>query len=205
MPNSYSVFYFDKFGRCEPIRLVFAYAGVEYEDKRISNEEWKLIKSDQPFQQIPVLIVNKTIKIAQTPAILCYLGSQFNLIGKNEIERAAVFQYLLGLVDLLYALKHAFLGKDPKDIAQNMRELIDVDISRFLKNYDNFYALNKSVCLVGDTVTVADIAIIHWVWFFNQRYHVEITPYPHLKKAFDSLLSNSNIKNYLKIRKETDW
>ena len=41
---SYKLTYFNLRGRAELARLVFAAAGVEYEDKRINREEWAKLK-----------------------------------------------------------------------------------------------------------------------------------------------------------------
>ena len=43
MPD-YKLIYFNGRGRAELIRLLFAQAGVKYEDKRITREEWAEIK-----------------------------------------------------------------------------------------------------------------------------------------------------------------
>ena len=43
MPK-YKLIYFNGRGRAELTRLVFAQAGVEYEDCRITKEEWSKIK-----------------------------------------------------------------------------------------------------------------------------------------------------------------
>lgn len=51
--------YFDLPGRAEPTRLAFAIAGVEFEDRRLSFEEFGALKA-QPntkFQHLPVLEV----------------------------------------------------------------------------------------------------------------------------------------------------
>ena len=43
MPN-YKLTYFNAKARAEPIRMVFAQAGVAFEDKRVSGDEWKELK-----------------------------------------------------------------------------------------------------------------------------------------------------------------
>lgn len=41
---SYKLTYFEGRGRAEFIRLIFAHAGVRYEDERVSFEEWPKMK-----------------------------------------------------------------------------------------------------------------------------------------------------------------
>ena len=35
-----TLFYFDLYGRAEPMRMLLNHAGVQFDDKRISNEEF---------------------------------------------------------------------------------------------------------------------------------------------------------------------
>lgn len=44
MPR-YVLTYFNVRGRAEPIRLLFHAAGVEFEDKRLTSEEWAVMKT----------------------------------------------------------------------------------------------------------------------------------------------------------------
>lgn len=45
--TKYQLYYFDSRGRAEYARLVFAAAGVEYEDIRVSREEWPAMKKGE--------------------------------------------------------------------------------------------------------------------------------------------------------------
>jgi hypothetical protein len=45
MAPTLKIVYFDMAGRAEPARMMFAYKNVKYEDKRVTDEEWKTMKS----------------------------------------------------------------------------------------------------------------------------------------------------------------
>ncbi len=40
MPTKYKLYYYSGKGRGEPVRMIFAMAGVEYEDIRFEHDEW---------------------------------------------------------------------------------------------------------------------------------------------------------------------
>ncbi len=40
MPTKYKLYYYSGKGRGEPVRMIFAMAGVEYEDVRFEHDEW---------------------------------------------------------------------------------------------------------------------------------------------------------------------
>jgi glutathione S-transferase len=46
MSPKYKLVYFDTKGRGEPVRMMFAYKGIQYEDKRVSHDgdDWKELK-----------------------------------------------------------------------------------------------------------------------------------------------------------------
>lgn len=46
---SYKLTYFNVQALAEPMRLMFAYAGVDYEDVRFENEDWPKIKPSKYF------------------------------------------------------------------------------------------------------------------------------------------------------------
>jgi glutathione S-transferase len=87
--TKYVLTYFDSRGRAEPIRLVFALAGVAYEDRGVKGEDWPKLKPDTPFGQLPFLTADGRV-IPQTMAIVRYLAREHGLDGRDAGERLAV-------------------------------------------------------------------------------------------------------------------
>ena len=52
--------YMQGFGKAEPIRMMFAHSGVDFEDYQIPLSTWSKVKSQYPHNgMLPVLEVNK--------------------------------------------------------------------------------------------------------------------------------------------------
>ncbi|VVC88622.1 unnamed protein product [Leptidea sinapis] len=80
-----TVYYFPVKAMGESIRMLLAYGGQEFEDKRIGKDDWPAYKESMPFGQMPVLEINGK-KYAQTVAIARLLGRKYGLVG-DDIEQ----------------------------------------------------------------------------------------------------------------------
>lgn len=79
--------YFDGAGRAELSRLILAAAGIEFEDRRIDSQDWKELKQDTPFGQVPILEYEGTV-ITQSIAIARFLAKKADLYGKDDVTQA---------------------------------------------------------------------------------------------------------------------
>ncbi|GMR37928.1 hypothetical protein PMAYCL1PPCAC_08123, partial [Pristionchus mayeri] len=86
MPH-YRLTYFDLRARGEPIRMMFAIAGVPYEDERIHIDDFAGLVKDLPFGCLPVLEVDG-VKVAQTIAILRYIARETGFAGPDNLTAA---------------------------------------------------------------------------------------------------------------------
>jgi len=104
MPQ-YKLTYFNLRGRGELIRLLFAYAGQEYEDFRFEIAEWPEYKEKMPFKQVPVLEVDG-VKLTQSHSIARYLARTFKIAGKTDLEEAQADEYVDIIYDLISGKQH---------------------------------------------------------------------------------------------------
>ncbi|GMT15471.1 hypothetical protein PFISCL1PPCAC_6768 [Pristionchus fissidentatus] len=88
MPH-YKLTYFHLRARGEPIRMMFAIAGVPLEDHRVEFQDWKDVSksASTPFSALPMLEVDG-VKIAQTLAILRYISRETGYAGPDNLSAA---------------------------------------------------------------------------------------------------------------------
>ena len=88
MPK-YRLTYFDFSGsRGEECRLALFASGVDFEDHRIDRPAWQALKPTTPFGSLPVLEREGHAPLAQSNAILAYVGRSYGLYPSDPWEAA---------------------------------------------------------------------------------------------------------------------
>jgi glutathione S-transferase len=88
MPKT-TLTYFDFSGsRGEECRLALFLAGAPFEDERLSRAQWADRRASTPFGAIPVLTVEGRPPLAQSNAILTFVGRTHGLHPADEWEAA---------------------------------------------------------------------------------------------------------------------
>uniref|UniRef100_A0A914PFL3 glutathione transferase n=1 Tax=Panagrolaimus davidi TaxID=227884 RepID=A0A914PFL3_9BILA len=88
MPK-YKLNYFDVRGFGEIPRLIFNYAGQEFEDRRWAYSDWPEVKHESETGKSPWLEVDDE-RIYESGAINRYLATTFGLAGKDPMENAQI-------------------------------------------------------------------------------------------------------------------
>ncbi|GAB1598755.1 S-crystallin 3 [Argonauta hians] len=87
---SYTLHYFNHRGRAEICRMLFAAAGVQYNDRRIESSEWDSMRNKMPCSMMPMLELDNRTQIPQSMAMARYLAREFGFHGRSNIEMARV-------------------------------------------------------------------------------------------------------------------
>ncbi|KAH7732339.1 GST-11 protein [Aphelenchoides avenae] len=200
----YKLTYFDLMGRAEPIRLIFAAAGVEYEDVRISFEQWPALKQTTPYGQLPVLEFQGK-PLAQSHAIEKFLGRMFGLLGGDDWEAAKIDEITMALEDVFQGMQPWFKEQDDAKKADIFKEIAQNTIQPFFQRLEKMLESSKSGYLVGDKLSVADLCVFHFVWYFDfkilpgQLHH----KFPILEGFIKKIKNEPKIKEWMAKRPVT--
>ncbi|GMR61435.1 hypothetical protein PMAYCL1PPCAC_31630, partial [Pristionchus mayeri] len=203
MSDTYKLTYFNLMGRAEPIRLLFAQAGVAFEDQRIDRADWPAMKSQMPYAQLPVLEVNGQ-KLSQSRAIERFLAKKFDLAGKDDWEQAKVDEMVMGVEDLLVKLQPWFNEKSEAKKIEIFRTLVDEEIVPFLTRYERFLEASGTGFFVGNAITLADISLFHIFWFFNKLLPGSLRKYAGLTAFQARMNGQERLKEWIDNRPKTE-
>jgi len=164
---AYKLTYFDRRGRAETARLLFAAAEVPYKDKRIPLEQWSSVKPglSLPFGQLPLLEIDGKETLCQSNAINRYLARQFKLAGKNGLEQAQVDMIIDCIEDSIKPLMQGFVEKDEAKKAELKKKYLEEQLPTYLTYMEAILKGNNGGdhFLVGDALTSADLGFITFI------------------------------------------
>ncbi|KAI9209104.1 glutathione S-transferase [Polychytrium aggregatum] len=201
-PNSLKVSYFDFTGRAEAVRLSFYVAGIEFEDERLTREQFAAIKPTLPFGQVPVLTVDGKHVFAQSKAILHYagaLGGQYP--GTSDLFTSLLIdQVVEEIEDIWIKLGPSLFEKDTSKKIE-MRQKIATEVyPPMLAALDKVLAKHGGKYAVGDKLTIADLSIYcNFNMLIGQKPFVEhipndlLAPYHHITKVFNSVKNHPRV------------
>ncbi|MCA9606161.1 MAG: glutathione S-transferase family protein [Myxococcales bacterium] len=163
--STYTLTYFDFHGgRGEDCRLALHLAGADWADDRVKGPSWPERKPKTPFGGMPVLEVEGRGTLAQSNAILVYLGRTFGMHPTDAFEAARHEMLMHAVEDLRAQLTPSLAVKDP-DARKAAREaLAETTIPAWGAQVEAF--LGDGPFLAGETLNVADLKLhVIYRWF----------------------------------------
>ncbi|XP_018336155.1 glutathione S-transferase [Agrilus planipennis] len=203
MAPHYKLIYFNSRGRAETIRLIFAYAGVEYEDVRIPKERWNEYKKKTPFGRLPVLEIDGK-PVAETLAIARYLAKVYGLNGKNDWEDLKCDELVGALDDLKQGVGQFRREEDPVKKEELKVKLMREIIPFYLAKFEKIVSENNGHC-VGSNVTWCDLLFAASLESFENVFgKTALEQYPSLKALKESVYNIPSIAAWVARRPVTD-
>jgi len=200
--HHYKLNYFDVRGLGEVIRLVFAQAGVKYEDNRIAlgNQDWKSLA---PYGQLPVLEVDHKIRIAQSCAIARYIARQHGLAGKTPEEEALVDSLGDAHKDFFHETRDFYVvafGFGPGDKDKLYTEKVVAAKDKLFPALEKFLKESGSGFLVGKSVTWVDFLIAERLETTHEYAPHLFDGHPEIPAWINHVMDLPNIKKWIQER-----
>lgn len=199
---SYKLTYFNGKGRGECARLLFAAAGVKFEDDRIEFANWPALKPKTPLGSLPVLYVDDKV-VATSQAINRYLAREFNLYGQNNEENACVDMVFEVSLELFTDMIGVAFEKDEKVKEEKSKKLFGENAPKIFGYLEK--KLGSNTFFVGSTMTLADIFFFVTMEMLFKGSDDCLDKFPKLKDLKERVAATDKIAAYLKARPQTDF
>ncbi|CAL8110921.1 unnamed protein product [Orchesella dallaii] len=204
--STYKLYYFDARGVSEPIRLLFSYAKIKYEDIRFTRgPEWLELKPTMPWNVVPVLEVDGQ-KISQSRAIFRFLGRRLGLAPTDELQLAKCDEYIDAIIDLRTEGKTFNREQDPQKKTELRDKFLAETYFQYMRKFKDILKKNGTGFLVGNKLSYADIFIAYTVeqvssWIDVQDWREE--SYKEVKAHSKMVMSLPGIKEWVESRPKT--
>merc|ERR1739847_42927 len=198
MPNI-KLTYFNGKGRGETARLILAYGGMHYEDRRVSFEDMPSLKPSLPFGQLPVLEVDGNT-ICQSMAIARYLASECGIAGSSGLVKAQVDEVVDVINDVQNAMYGAFFEKDEK-----MKKVGEETIPKNMANLEKVLEKRGGQFFAGNCLTWAELHFLQLVDLMSTQNPKCLEATPELASLVERTRKVPNIKKWLEDRPSTEF
>jgi glutathione S-transferase len=150
-------------GNCYKVRLLFSLLGIDYERREVSvidrSNRGELLGDLNPGLRVPTLVLDDGRALAESDAILVYFAEGTEYLPEDRYERAQVLQWMFfeqyshePNIAVLRFWAHAEIKPDPREA-----------VAKFNGGLAALEAMERHLTgrdfLVGDSVTVADLAL----------------------------------------------
>ncbi|XP_052099380.1 glutathione S-transferase 1-like [Mytilus californianus] len=202
--SAYKISYFNLMGRAELSRIMLSAADKEFEDDRFEKEEWPERKPKTPCGQVPVL-THGDKQIPQSMAIARYLARDLDLYGKDNMENTMCDVVLECINDVITETVKLFFEQDETKKPDIEKNLMEVIYPRFLGHLEKLLDKNNGEWLVGDKLSVADLAFFDLMNRLTAKKGNSVFESSlKMKKHLDKVTNIPGVRKWLEKRPVTD-
>ncbi|XP_053605227.1 glutathione S-transferase-like [Plodia interpunctella] len=200
MAPIYKLKFFDYMGVAEPIRYLFAYGGIKYENIIIKkNVDWPRIQNTVPFGKLPVLEVDNKV-LHQSTAICRYLGKLVGLLPSDDLVAAELDALVASTFDFGARVHQWYHEEDVSCKHQDEKELETVVFPRYLNEFEDIIH-QKGGYLGGKQLTWADFYFVGILESVQGMWSKDfLQQYPYITQLFKNVHALPTIKSYIATR-----
>lgn len=196
--NKPKLTYFDApVSRGEECRLALHLAGVAFDDNRISREAWIAMKPSSPFGSLPILELPGKPPLAQSNAILGFIGRSHGLHPQDLFEAARHEAVMCHVEDLRAQVSPTIRISDAAE-KQKAREAL---VASYLPSWGERAEkqIGDGPFFAGGKLHVVDLKLFMAVrWFAGGNVdHIPATVFagfPKLTRVYESVRDDARIK-----------
>ena len=200
--NKVKLYYFNLNGLGALPRLLLNYGNVNFEDQRISFEEWPKVKETLDFKFLPCLEIDG-VQYSESLAINVLLAKKLgNLMGKTPEDEHAIIATLATWSDFGPKVVTRAFGKGDQE--ENTNALL-AGLSKVAPGLESLYTRNGSgKYLLGDSLSLADfyLAYVFGHVLFNNKNFSDATETfkkhaPKLSSAVEGIVKSDTFSKLL--------
>jgi len=151
-------------GNCYKVRLLLAHLGIPYERLEVDvldrSDRAELLGGKNPALRVPTLVLDDGRALAESGAILWYLGEGTRFVPEHRFERAQVLQWMFfeqyehepAIAVVRFLVAYSGREPDPQVVQERTQQG-----HRALAAMERH--LGGRSFLVGDSLSLADIAL----------------------------------------------
>lgn len=193
--------YFDFAGsRGEECRIALHLAGVDFDDVRVKSADWPALKAGTPFGAMPVLEMPGKPPLAQSNAILVYIGRLHGLHPADPFEAARHEALMSAAEELRHTITPTLRITEPEARRAAREALAANELATWGRQVEG--QLGDGPFVGGATLQVADIKLYMIVrWLTSGAIdHVPTTVLDHcpkLMRLYRAVGEHPGVKSWL--------
>ena len=190
--------YFDSpTSRGEECRLALHVAGVDFEDVRIQRSDWPTLKPTTPFGSVPVLEIPGRPPLAQSNAILVFIGREHGLHPTDTFEAARHESVMSHVEDLRGTVAPTIRIADEAEKKKVREGLVATYLPTWADRAEK--QIGDGPFFAGSKINVVDIKLYMATrWFAGGKVdYIPATifsPFPKLQRLHDAVSNDERIK-----------
>ncbi|XP_071830065.1 probable glutathione S-transferase 5 [Apostichopus japonicus] len=207
---TYKLIYLDALSRGECPRLMFKTAGIEFEDFRISEEQWPEFQKTILHGMVPVLEVNGK-RIIQSLAICRYIAREAGFYGSNNWESTRIDSICENIVDYEHDVDRLWQPHDSDEIKATLKKrYVEEKIPKIYGILETLLKENNdgNNFFVGEKISMADFYVFAFIdGTVRTHYPSNYDPkdFPKLAAHMERMKKIPQVKDWLETRPDTPY